>query len=119
MRPSPLLRALAAVAVIALVVGWIVVSTIDLPPAAQKALTATAAGLTIALVAAPYVGRALILRDPRSVWGPRLILIGVVVDAVSRSPAAAALPPPVRAMLRSLPDPESTPRTPREERPDA
>jgi hypothetical protein len=75
---------------------------IDLPPWIQT--VALAVGL--ALVIAHEVGRAMLRRDPTSIWGARLVLLGPGLRALRRHPAAVALPPPVRAMLASLSDSE-------------
>jgi hypothetical protein len=75
---------------------------IDLPPWAQTALFA----LLVLLVVLHQIGRMLLRRDPASAWGLRLVVLGVGLQALRRSPAAALLPPPARAVLDSLTDSE-------------
>lgn len=79
---------------------------INLSPFWQTVLTvAGLCGLLVlaGLVAAAHVGRHLVATDPRNPWGPRLVLLGVWLGAIKKSPAASYLPPPVRAILDSLP----------------
>jgi hypothetical protein len=87
--------------------------TIDFPPWLQTTLTL----LAVLLVALHQAGRVMVRRDPMSVWGARLVLLGIGLQALRRSPASAALPPMARAVLHSLTDserpgdPEATPVT--------
>lgn len=81
--------------------------TIDLPPWLQTVLTLGGIGLVLALVAAYEIGRAMVRRDPTSVWGARLVLIGVGLRAIRRSRVADILPPPVRMVLVSLTEADS------------
>jgi hypothetical protein len=91
---------------------------VDFPPWLQTALTA----LAVVLLVLHQAGRVMVRRDPLSVWGARLVLLGIGLQALRRSPAAAALPPTARAILisltdseppRQLTDAEATPVNPR------
>lgn len=74
--------------------------TIDLPPWLQTVLTV----LAVLLVVLHQIGRVLLRRDPASALGLRLVVLGVGLQALRRSPAAAYLPPPARLVLDSLTD---------------
>lgn len=76
--------------------------TIDLPPWLQTALTAAA----VLLVVLHQVGRYLLRRDPTSVLGARLVVLGVGLQALRRSPVVVYLPVPARLVLDSLTDSE-------------
>jgi hypothetical protein len=78
---------------------------IDLPPWLQTVLFA----LTVLLVAAHEVGLYLLKQDPRSDLGRRLVMVGLGLRWIGRTPAGRFLPGPVRAALESIPEPAPAP----------
>jgi hypothetical protein len=78
------------------------VPTIDFPPWLQTALTIGFVGLVVL----HQLGRYLLIKDPASEWGARLVVLGIGLQALRRHPASRLLPPMPRAVLDSLTDSE-------------
>jgi hypothetical protein len=82
---------------------------IDLDLSVSEWVIVALVAVFVALVAAAHVGRHLVQTDPGNPWGPRLVLLGVYLRALRKSPGSAYLPPPVRTILESLPESDPPP----------
>jgi hypothetical protein len=76
--------------------------TIDFPPWLQTVLLL----VLLLLVVLHQVGRYLLIKNPASAWGARLVVLGIGLQALRRHPASRLLPPMPRAILDSVTDSE-------------
>jgi hypothetical protein len=77
---------------------------VDFSPKVQTALTIAGALFVVVVFALPRIGQHLIDKDPRSVLGRRLVLLGSDLRAFGSGPVGKYLPPPIRMALDSIPE---------------